>query len=365
MRTLTQTRTTSASTSALIESLEARELLASATHRVLAQINFVADPTGTAVRHDADLVNPWGLAFGTASGFWVANNGSGKATAFDANGVTQSTVVTLPTAGTEPNSTPTGVVANTGAGFQLSNGSAAQFIYVGEDGLITGSNAASGTSALVAVDNSAGGSIYKGVTIGQINGADALFAADFHNGKIDVFDSTFKPMTLTTGAFTDSQVPAGFAPFNVQNLGGKIYVTYAKQDAAKEDDVPGAGNGFVDVFDTSGTVLTRFSHASRLDSPWGLEIAPAGFGKYSGDVLVGQFGSGEILAFDATTGNFQSILRGKHDHRVRIDGLWSLKFGNGTTSGSAKSLFFTAGTNGEAGGLFGRLKLTTEKVAKA
>jgi uncharacterized protein (TIGR03118 family) len=247
---------------------------------------------------DTNLKNPWGISFGPSTPFWVSDNGKGVATLYHGDGSPVPLVVTIPAGGTQTQSAPTGTVANTGSGFTLADGNPAKFIFVGEDGGITGWN--HGNTAELKFDGSAHGAIYKGVTLGTLNGHDMLYAADFHNGKIDVLDSSFMPATnLPTGAFTDSRLPQGFAPFNVQNLNGNIFVTYAKQDANAEDDVPAPGNGFVDEYSTAGVLVHRFQHNGLLNSPWGIVQAPAqNFGRFSGDILVGQFGSGKILAFD-------------------------------------------------------------------
>jgi uncharacterized protein (TIGR03118 family) len=206
-----------------------------------------------------------------------------------------------------------------------------------------------------------GGAVYKGLAIGSTGGADFLYATDFHNGKIDVYNTSFAKTNLT-GNFTDPMLPAGYAPFGIQNLGGKIYVTYAKTQAGSDDEAHGVGLGFVSVFNTDGTFDKRVATQGTLNAPWGLTIAPGNFGQFSNALLVGNFGNGLINAFDATTDAFLGTL---HDgsHSLHIDGLWALGFGGGNmNSGLADSLYFTAGINDEADGLFGDLRFGSTRV---
>ena len=192
--------------------------------------------------------------------------------------------------------------------------------------------------------------------MGVSGGNTFLYAADFHNGAIKVFDNTFAKSTAFAGKFVDAKLPAGYAPFNISNVGGKLYVSYAKQDAAKEDEVAGAGKGFVDVFSTGGDLVRRLAHGNFLDAPWAVTKAPKGFGKLAKSILVGNFGSGKIAAFNGKTGKFKSFMTNRRGKAIVIDGLWGLAFGNGGQAGSVKSLFFAAGIDDEAHGLFGMLK---------
>jgi uncharacterized protein (TIGR03118 family) len=194
--------------------------------------------------------------------------------------------------------------------------------------------------------------------MGSSGGANYLYATNFNSGKVDVFDHMFAPHTFSTTQFTDPKIPKGYAPFGIANIGGNLFVTYAKQNAAKHDDVSGQGHGFVDEFDTSGNLIQRVAQRGQLNSPWGLAIAPSGFGEFSGDLLVGDFGDGRINAFKPMgNGKFRSDgqLRDSHGHPITIDGLWGLAVGNGGKAGPATTLFFTSGPNGEADGLFGTL----------
>ena len=203
------------------------------------------------------------------------------------------------------------------------------------------------------VDNSASGAVYKGLALGNNGTGNFLYATNFNAGTIDVFDGNFAPAALS-GNFTDPNLPAGFAPFGIQNIGGILVVTYAEQDASKHDDVPGAGNGYVDEFDMNGNLLKRLVSGGVLNSPWGVAMAPAGFGDLSGDLLVGNFGDGRINAFDPSTGAFLDTLNDGLGAPIVVQGLWGLLFGNGGNGGAQNELFFSAGINDEADGLFGK-----------
>lgn len=334
------------------------------------QTNLVSDISGVAPIKDPNLVNPWGLSRPPSGPWWVADNGTGVSTLYNGSGkrfpIGSPLVVKIPPPKGSPRGTtaaPTGNVFNpfnstdTGA-FVVSNGTTSApsiFIFDTEDGTISGWNPnVDPTHAILAVDNSASGAVYKGLAIASNGSDEFLYAANFHAGTIDVFNEKFKHVTLS-GSFTDSGIPAGFAPFNIQNIGGKLYVTYAKQDAAREDDVPGSGNGFVDVFDTNGNFIKRLVSHDTLNSPWGLTLAPANFGPFSNDLLVGNFGNGRIHAFNPNTGAFLGTLQDKGGHAIRIDGLWALVFGNGGLAGQTNELFFSAGIGDEAHGLFGKI----------
>ncbi len=330
------------------------------------QTNLTSDLPGVANITDPNLVNPWGIAFSTGSPFWIADNGTGLATVYNGAGqpfpVATPLVVTVPVpGGGTPPSAPTGAVFNTSTGFQLPGGNPATFLFSTEDGTISGWN--SGSSAVLEVDNSASGAVYKGLTLDSNASGTFLYASNFNAGTIDVFNSSFAPATLS-GSFTDPNLPKGFAPFNIQNIGGALYVTYAKQDTDKHDDVPGSGNGFVDVYDANGKLTERLISNGVLNSPWGLTLAPASFGAFGGDLLVGNFGDGSINAFNATTGAFDGALRDAHGNPLTIEGLWALKFGNGGNAGNPNTLYFTAGIPGpgdvEDHGLFGSLAPTPE-----
>jgi uncharacterized protein (TIGR03118 family) len=348
-----------------IESLEDRNLLST----VFLQSNLVSDIPGVARFTDPNLVNPWGIAASPNGPFWINDNGAGVSTLYNGNGTAQSLVVTvpLPPLSTATNSAPTGIVFNSTTNFTVTAGGktgTAAFIFATEDGTISAwSPAVNLNNAILEVDNSLtptplAGAVYKGLALGSNTNGNFLFAANFRSGKIDVFDKAFQPATLA-GNFTDPNMPAGFAPFGIANINGSLYVTYALQNAAMHDDVAGAGNGFVDVFDTSGRFIKRFASQGTLNSPWGVAMAPSTFGDFAGNILVGNFGDGRIGAFDATTGAFKGQLQTDLGTPLTINGLWGLEFGNGVTAGDPNTLFFTAGIGDEGHGLFGSIRAET------
>ncbi len=324
------------------------------------QHNLVSDGAVPADLVDPNMVNAWGLVSAPTSPWWISDNGTGRSTLYNVGTGTIPLIVTVPGAGGQQG-TPTGVVFNGGAGFVVNNGagtSPARFIFASEDGTIS---AFRGVPVVIVVDNSASGAVYKGIAIDSSTAGNILYATNFHAGTVDVFDSTFHPVHMP-GAFTDPDLPSGYAPFGIQNLGGTIYVTYALQDKDKHDDVAGQGHGFVNAFDTAGTLLRRVASKGQLNSPWGLAMAPADFGFFSGDLLVGNFGNGRIHAFDPAKLNG----KGEFQHRgplhaaggppIKIDGLWAMAFGKGApANGPTNTLFFTAGPFDEQHGLFGTL----------
>jgi uncharacterized protein (TIGR03118 family) len=335
------------------------------------QTNLVSNQASLAPNRDANLVNAWGLTRSSKSPWWVSDNGTGRSTLYDGTGTAQSLVVTIPPADTSSTTgTPTGTIFNGDPNaFQIAPGKSAAFLFVTEDGTISGWNpGVQATSAVIMVNNK-DKSVYKGATIATatVGGVSQslLYVADFRRGNIAVFDATFKPVTLNPDsdedrdhrgpAFEDERIPNGYAPFNVQNIGGNLYVAFAKQDAAKHDEVDGAGIGFVDAFSPRGRLLLRLQHGSWFNAPWGLTLASSDFGAYSHDVLVGQFGSGQILAFDPITGKFKGALNDANNNPIAIDGLWAIAFGNDATAGPATTLFFTSGPDHEQNGLFGSL----------
>ena len=331
------------------------------------QRNLVSDIPGINERTvDANLVNSWGIAHNPTGPWWVADNGTGVSTVYDGEGlpfpIGSPLVVTIPaspTPGSTNPSPPTGIVFNPTNDFQVTSGNPATFIWVTEDGTIAAWNRTiSGTMAVLKVDNFVPdtGPVYKGATLGRFNNQNLLYVANFRGGTVDVFDGTFKPFTLPAGAFADAAIPAGFAPFNVQNINGFIYVTYAKQDAAKHDDVAGPGNGFVDVFTSAGKLVSHLQTGPWMNSPWGVVLAPNDFGKFGNHILVGMFGSGNIAAFDVKNGSFDALLKNQFGDPFTIKGLWGLGFGNGGTAGPTNVLFFAAGIDDEAHGLFGRIR---------
>lgn len=330
--------------------------------------NLVSDIPGVALRTNPNLINPWGIAFSAQGPIWIADNNSGFSTLYQADGETLSLVVTIPPpSGATGAATPTGIVFNGTTGFVVSasgGSGASAFIFDTEDGTISGwSPSADLTHAIRVVDNSKPGgvdnstlgAVYKGLAMAQNGAATFIYATNFRDGFVEQYDSNFKFVKK----FTDSNLPTGFAPFGIQAMQGNLFVTFAKQNAEKHDDVAGPRNGFVDIFDTNGNLLKRFASEGPLNSPWGLTEAPSNFGKFSGAVLVGNFGDGRINAYDAKTGMFLGYLQDDFGAALQINGLWSLAFGSGSPlSGHANRLLFTAGIGDESHGLFGDIRLT-------
>jgi len=333
--------------------------------QVYTRVNLVSDIDGVARFSDAHLVNPWGLAFGPTSPFWVADNGGNVSTLYNGRGqafpVGSPLVVTIPAPGAPTGGTPTGLVFNSTTNFSVSANSKSGpsvFLFATEDGTILGwSPAVSVTSAVIAKDNSSSGAVYKGLAIASTALGDFLYVTNFHAGVVEMYDRKFNLVKT----FTDPNVDPNFAPFGIQNIGGKLFVTFALQKLPdKHDDQAGPGNGFVDVFDTDGTMIRRFASHGTLNSPWGLALAPEDFGKFSHHLIVGNFGDGRINAFD-TEGNFDAQLIDPEANPLTINGLWALQFGNGAKNGgSSHKLFFTAGIADESHGLFGFIKAGPE-----
>ncbi|HJV26015.1 MAG TPA: TIGR03118 family protein [Aromatoleum sp.] len=323
------------------------------------QQNLVSDGVISAAHVDANLVNAWGVAFNPNAFVWVADNGTGVATLYDGQGNAQPLVVTIPSAtGAQgEHGKPTGIIFNGSNDFAVGNGATtgpSRFIFATEDGVIAGwAPNVDPTHALQAVVSA--GAIYKGLALAANGNGNFLYATDFHNSKIDVFDKAFGPVA-TPGGFADPAIPKGFAPFGIQNINGNLYVTYAKQDAAGEDDVAGPGLGFVNVFDADGHLLRHVAHRGALNAPWGLALAPADFGKFSNRLLVGNFGDGTIVAYDIHTGALMGRLQRADGGLLKIDGLWALQFGNGILQQPTNALFFSAGPDDENHGLYGAIR---------
>jgi uncharacterized protein (TIGR03118 family) len=326
--------------------------------------NLVSDQAGHALTTDPNLVNAWGLAASPSSPWWVADNGTDLSTLYDGDGNIVQLVVGVKGA-------PTGTVFNGGTGFVVhhkGNAGPSVFLFATESGTILGWNPnvpppPPSTKAFVVANRSGEGAIYKGLAIASTNDGDFLYATDFHNARVDMFDSSFHLVTPPDG-FKDPDIPHHYAPFGIQNIGGVLFVTYAKQDADGEDDVPGKGHGFIDMYDTSGALMGRVASRGALDSPWGLTLAPDSFGRFGGDLLVGNFGNGRInvyaphqLGARPQDESFDHVgMLKSNGNTIGIDGLWALQFGNGGGAGSTDTLFFTAGPGGEAHGLFGKIE---------
>jgi uncharacterized protein (TIGR03118 family) len=314
------------------------------------QDNLVSDQAGAAAVTDPHLVNAWGMSRSATSPIWVSDNGADVATPY--SGAVNGTPVTpVPLVVSIPGGAPTGQVNNDTTAFVVPGTTTpAHFIFAGENGDL--SAWASGTGA-VAVGHT-DGAVYKGLALAHSPFGPLLLAADFHDNRIDVFDGQFNRLPVDL-LFHDPSLPAGFAPFNVTEIGSQVFVTYAKQDAAAHDDVAGPGNGFVDVFTNYGAFVKRLVTRGVLNSPWGLTIAPTNFGAFSGDLLVGNFGDGRIHAFDPNTGHLLGTLLGTNNRPITIDGLWGLIVGD-AAAGGPDAVWFSAGPDDEAHGLLGILR---------
>jgi uncharacterized protein (TIGR03118 family) len=319
------------------------------------QTNLVSDQDGVAATKDPNAVNVWGIAFNPAGPAWVSNNGTGTTTVYDAAGALKLTVTVPAPAGAPAGtaSTPTGQVFNASA----TDFNGEKFIFATEDGTVSGWKP--GPGAVLHVDNSAGGdasAVYKGIGLGP----SLLYVANFRAGTVEVYDASYKPVTAA-GGFIDSQIPAGYAPFNVFVDGARVFVSYARQDDKKHDDAKGAGRGFVDLFDTDGNLQQRLISRGALNSPWGMAIAPASFGTLAGSLLVGNFGDGHVNAYtlsdDGYGGvsvSFKGALGAATGGPLAIDGLWGLAV---SPEADQSRLYFSAGPSGETHGLYGRLEL--------
>jgi uncharacterized protein (TIGR03118 family) len=306
---------------------------------------------------DPNLVNAWGLSRSSGSPWWISDNGTGLSTLYDLAGVPQSLVVTIPPAkGQTDPSAPTGTVFNYTKGFEVAPGLPAVFLFVTEGGTIAGWNpGVSLTSAVTKRDRSTV-AVYKGCAIAMTPSGPRLYATNFKSGLVETFNSKFELMTLSPLAFRDPNLPRDYVPFNIQNVGGNLVVTFAHRAPGEKDEDHGAGVGYVTVFDPAGRLLLRLQHGPWFNAPWGVALAPSDFGPFSHRFLIGNFGDGTIHAFNAVTGKFVGTVLGSDDLPLKVDGLWALSFaGNNTRSGSATELYFTAGPNDENDGLFGKL----------
>ncbi len=363
------------------------------------QTNLVSNVpvTPAASVTDPNLQNAWGLVHGPTTPWWISNNAGGTSTLYNTSGLNPEnpagqtpapvlvpvTIVALNAPGGAPGNgvkipnapsqpapgSPTSVMYNgSTTDFLLAPGKPAVFLFVTEDGTIQGWNSGvNATTAVIEVDNSQtpnknSGAVYKGATIAEIGGSEYILAANFRSGRIDVFDSNFKSVSVPEEAFHDDGIPPGFAPFNVQGIGPNIYVTFAQQDSAKHDPVAGAGLGYVVVFDGHGKNIAHIEHGDWFNAPWGVVLAPADFGEFSHALLVGNFRGGTVAAFNPRTGRYMGNVLNAGGSTVNIDGLWALAFGNGGASGPGSTLFFTAGPDNETNGLFGTLTPVTSEL---
>ncbi|HLZ66195.1 MAG TPA: TIGR03118 family protein [Aliidongia sp.] len=331
----------------------------SRTPFVYKSTNLVADTAGIAATTDPSLIDPWGLAFQPGGAFWINDRGAGVATLYDGTGKKVPATFTVPNVA-KPNapSSPTGLVWNSSSGFLVPG---TQLTSVFLFATLEGSIAAwapklpvAPTVAVTAVDNSKTGAVYTALELGVSAQGTFLYAANVNSGQIDVFDTKFQPAgAKLPGHFSDPAIPAGFVPFGIHAVDGNLAVTYARQNAQKNFIVPGAGAGFVDIFDTDGTLVQRLASRGPLNAPWGVTRAPAGFGGPSGEILVGNFGDGHILSYDEDGDSIHALLDQRRQQIV-IPGLWSLHFGGGAVS-DPRTLFFTAGIGQGTHGLFGAL----------
>jgi uncharacterized protein (TIGR03118 family) len=374
-------------TSLAFENLERRSMMAAAVGFVTT--NLASDVKGVAAHTDPDLMNPWAFSQTSDGQFRIAANNAGNSPLLTAHGTEVGKAIVIPAPSDSPSGsagTPTGLVANATSDFKISHGgttAAATFLFSTEDGTIIGWNSkVDKTQGVIGADLSDSNAVFKGLAKGVSGGANFIYATDFHNGTVDVFDKGFNQVTLA-GSFTDPNAPPpaigtpGFAPFGIQNIGGTLFVTYALQNAAQHDDVAGTGNGFIDEFDTSGHFIKRFASGtavggtvSALDSPWGMTVAPNNYGPnrvFSNALLVGNFGDSHVSAFNIQTGAFLGQLSDPQGHALTLNGgvggsdtkgLWGIGFGNGRGGTARNALFFAAGINDEQDGLFGKVTMT-------
>ncbi len=316
------------------------------------EVKLVSDQPGVAAMTDPDLVNPWGMSHGANTPVWVSDNGADVSTLYRTD-TPGAAVTKVPLVVGIPGGAPTGQVANDTTAFVVpGTGQPARFIFIGEDGDLSAWNQANGTSAVLVGHTD--GAVYKGLALVHGYAGPQLMAANFGADRIDVFDGQFQPVDIH-GRFTDRTLPMGYAPFNVAAIGDRVFVTYARQDAAHVDDVAGPGHGFVDVYSNGGRLLYRLASRGVLNSPWGMTLAPPSFGRFAGALLVGNFGDGRIHAFDPWSGELRGTLRSTSGRPLQIDGLWGLLVGD-DVAGGPNSVWFSAGPDDEQHGLLGLLQ---------
>jgi len=311
------------------------------------QANLVSDVAGSATFTDPNVVNAWGIAHPLAGPFWISDNGTGKSSLFDGTGASAGPAVTIPAVGGGSTGRVTGQVFNATADFVIPASGPSSFIFDSLDGSISAWYA--GASAVTVANRAANGAVYTGLAMGSSGGANFLFAANFKGATVDVFDKNF----TFVKSFGDATIPSGYAPYGIANIGGQLYVTYAQPNPAMPGVLKGAGLGYVDVFGTDGTFVKHLISQGSLNAPWGMALAPVGFGSFGNALLVGNFGDGHINAFNLATGASMGTLTLASGSPVAIDGLWGLSFGNGAGAGATGTLYFTAGPVNETHGLFG------------
>jgi len=304
---------------------------------------------------DPNLVNPWGMARASGSPWWISDNGTWLSTLYDSTGLPKSLVVSIPAPNGQPGGAPSGTVFNYTGAFEVGPGQSAFFLFATEDGTISGWNPNANPTAAIVKVNHSGKAIYKGLALATNGQAPRLYATNFQSGAVEVFDGHFHHVS-TTGGFLDPNLPANYAPFGIQNVGGNIVVTFAHRMPGSKDEDHGPGMGFVDVFDLNGRLILRLQHGPFINAPWGIALAPGDFGRFSHRLLIGNFGDGNIHAFNGVSGKLEGTLLDQNGDPLSIGGLWGLSFGgDNTNSGLATELFFTAGANDENDGIFGKI----------
>lgn len=327
--------------------------------------NLTTDMSSSAPFSDPNLVNPWGLSRSSGSPWWASDNGTGLSTLYTGTGSVIPLVVTIPAAQDGAKGSPTGTIFNGTSGFTLAAGKPALFLFATEDGTISGWNPGVNPSkAVIAVNESQTGASFKGLTSGVVGNQTVLYAADFTLGRIEVFDASFHHIAQLEERFNDDEESDGYSPFNVQNLGGNIFVTYALRGSGT-DEQNGPGLGQVRVFSPDGHMVLHLQHGQWFNAPWGLAIAPSDFGAYSHSILVGNFGSGAIAAFDPVTGRFQDFLRDANGKMITLPGLWAISPGNDAKAGNATALYFGAGGADEMSGTLGTITATQNPQGNA
>jgi uncharacterized protein (TIGR03118 family) len=344
-----------------------------ATFADTALVSNKSEVVATAATIDANLQNPWGIAVAPGFPFWISDNNSNLSTLYSGAGVQETQTITgsaatgiaIPDSAAGVQANPTGQIFNGTGGFLIPTSKGqetALFIFDGEGGLISAWAQDSGATAVTAYDdgivNGANHAVYKGLAIGTVSGVTYLYATDLHNNKVDVFDTNFSKPAVMQGKFVDPNLPAGFVPFGVAALNGQLYVTFAKQDAAMHDEITGAGLGYVDIFDFSGNLVNQFASAGALNAPWGIAIAPAGFGSFGGDLLIGNFGDGTVNIFSpngTALATSKGALMAGNGQPLTFPGLWALAFGNGDADKPISTLFYTAGFASQVDGVFGSI----------
>ena len=323
------------------------------------QTNLTADQMATSptpVLPDTNLVNAWGLTRSSSSPWWISDNGTGLSTLYNGVGAPQPLVVTIPLPdGASGTSAPTGTVFNYTSTFNVGTNAKAVFLFATEDGTISGWNpGVDPTHAIIKVKEPKT-AVFKGLALADAKGGPRLYATNFKSGRVEVFNSSFYPVHTEEWAFRDPRLKKSFIPFNIQNIGGNLLVTFASRTPGQDDENHGPGLGAAAIFDTEGRLLMRLEYGNWFNAPWGATLSPADFGFFSHRIIIGNFGDGTIHAFNAVTGKHEGALLDARGKAIQIDGLWALEFGNDANAGAALKLFFTAGPGDEQHGLFGNI----------